>query len=65
MIKNRFCTRCGAEYNPDSPSQRFCISCRPIAYEEKRQARYERRRERIEQQREEERRLRRADHGLE
>ena len=42
MIKNRICTRCGAEYSPDSPSQRYCLSCRPIVYEEKRQARYER-----------------------
>ena len=52
MLKNRVCVRCGAEYNPDSQSQRYCLSCRPIVYEEQRQARYERRRERIKRERE-------------
>jgi len=56
MLKNRVCVRCGTEYNPDSQSQRYCLVCRPIVYEEMRQARYERRRARIEQARKEARR---------
>lgn len=62
MLKNRVCTRCGTEYNPDSPSQRYCLSCRPIVYEEKRQARYERRQAQIVKDRAKARKQRQLDH---
>ncbi len=55
MLKDRICVRCGAEYNPDGVSQRYCLKCRPLVYEEQRQKRYERRRERLEREREERR----------
>ena len=62
MLKDRTCTRCGAEYNPDSPSQRYCLACRPIAYEEMRQARYEKWRRLIERARENDRKKRREEY---
>lgn len=65
MLKNRICTRCGAEYNPDGVSQRYCLACRPLVYEEQRRARYERRQARIQEEREKAREQRRIDHGEE
>lgn len=45
------CVRCGQMFKRNGMSDKYCAACRPIAYEEKRQARERRRRERLETQR--------------
>jgi len=33
--KNKNCLRCGLEYSPNSPTQKYCENCREICYKEK------------------------------
>ena len=54
-IQERACVRCGERYSPSALGQKYCDRCRPLVYEEQRQARYERHRERLEKEREEKR----------
>ena len=52
QIKDRPCIRCGEIYSPDALGQKYCVKCRPLVYEEQRQARYQRAREKQEAARE-------------
>lgn len=45
QIMDRRCIRCGGIYSPSGLGQKFCDRCRPLVYEEQRQARYQRARE--------------------
>ncbi len=40
--KNKICLRCGLEYSPNSPIQKYCASCKLIAYKAKEEEYYQR-----------------------
>ena len=61
MIKDKICQVCGAQYNPNSPGQKYCFQCGPVIGEKKRRIRKKRELER----RKELRKQRRLDHGKE
>ncbi len=64
IIKERPCVRCGEIYAPSALGQKYCDKCRPLVYEEQRQARYERRQARLQAERQRAREERRIDHGM-
>ena len=60
MHRDLICQRCGALYNPNSYSQKWCPACQPIIRLAQRQERKRRENERLKAMR----RQRRIDHGL-